>query len=868
MAFDEIEHPCSHTVALRSPAPLAWALLAAIGGIVADRLFFIQIEGTLFAGLLALFLNWLTFGFATRYPGVHRNQLRIMIGHLSVIFAIACLASAWHHSHWHLVDQRHVVRFAHDRPTPCCLRGQITSGATHLQRQRLQIFSASDSPDSEILTVFEMRIESIRDGREWRSATGRCRVELFAMADLPPPGTCIEIFGQLSQPRQARNPGDFDLRSHLRSQGLLVILRADSQQSIRRLNVSQRQLATRWRHWIRRRFQTALDRGLSREDAALASAMLLGQRSRVSPTIRSQFAQTGTGHLLSISGLHLAILAAPWFLLGRSGLLPMRVALLVAILFAWSFCWLIEFRTPVTRAAILISMFCSAKLLGRPALHWNTIALAGLTVLAVNPSELFATGAQLSFVAVITIAHSQKRCLRQVEPLTELRLSARAWHRRLFHRALTNIGWSLRLSGVVWLVTTPLVACEFHLLTPIAVLVNPLTMVAVTVALYSAVLLIMAEMCCLPIGAIVGIPAELGFDCLRLILRHGSMMPGAWMWTAGPSEWWQLGFYFGLLCHFGGWMQWLARRWRCCLLGIWCACGLLPDYQQVLLRCGRYSSIEATTTVLDVGHGAAIVSQLPNGQVFLYDAGSMGGDVLASERISHFLWAHRISHIDAIFVSHADVDHYNGLQGLVDRFTVGVVYVEPSIMNRRIYPWESTRKRLRRESIPLRGITAGSSWRCGVQHNGPSSEYALEILHPKQELSVESDNERSLILKLSYGSQRVLLTGDIEGLSLENWLNNPSRRSEMLMAPHHGSGLIPIHALLREIRPDAVVISGGWNTRSESILRRYGADGAICYHTALHGAITLKLKTDSLSIDGFLSPRDDGKQLNLSQSRR
>ena len=848
-----------------TPAPLVWASLASITGIVLDRACAVPLAASLMTSLVALGTFVIIQRRARRPPRAGRPSP--VSGHLSILIAIAALASSWHHVRWYQVGSQDLIRFAPERSSPCCLRGQVASGATYRQRSRLH------APDEiEVVTSFKSKVDAIRDGHRWRSVTGTCRIEVQSRAELPPTGTSVEVLGELSRPRQARNPGDFDPREDLRGAGIHAVLRANSPASLQRRAAAERSfilIAAGWRQSVRARIKLALDRQLEPQDAALASAMLLGNRQDIDEDQRAQFAHTGTSHLLSISGLHLGILAVPWFLLGRTGLLPMRYALLAAIVFSWSFCWLIEFRTPVTRAAILITIFCAAKLLGRPAFHWNTIALATLVVLLANPSELFATGAQLSFLAVITMAHVQRRSSRAVDPVVLLRRSAQPWVLRWLRQRCLDGWWSIRLSGLVWLTTAPLVAQQFHLLTPIAVLANPLTMLAISMALYSTSLAAFIDIIGLPFGMAFAGPAHVGFAWLRVVLEQGSQFPGAWHWTMGPASWWSLIFYIGLLGHFAGWTACLPKRWRFLLLAGWCIVGLVPDYENALRRSGYRIGAPTQVTFLDVGHGTAVLAELPNGQMFLYDAGSMGSDEMAAERISRFLWYRRIPHLDAVFITHADVDHYNGLKHLLDRFSIGVVYVEPSMVTRRIYPWESTRQRIHATGVPLEAISAGSTWHATTWHaktwhaspwntwwspRQSAFDTAVSIMHPTPTLQTDRDNERSLVLDIRHEGQHVLLTGDLEGAALANWMKSQSNGPQVLMAPHHGSGLIPIRELMNRLRPDVVVISGGWPPRSSDVQARYSATGATTYHTATWGAITVRLHDGKTDLSGWLSP--------------
>ena len=87
-----------------------------------------------------------------------------------------------------------------------------------------------------------------------------------------------------------------------------------------------------------------------------------------------------------------------------------------------------------------------------------------------------------------------------------------------------------------------------------------------------------------------------------------------------------------------------------------------------------------TTTFIDVGHGTAVLMELPNGKIMMYDCGSTISSRFATRSVSDVLWHKGISHIDTIVVSHADIDHFNGIPELSDRFSIGTVLLSPTMV--------------------------------------------------------------------------------------------------------------------------------------------------------------------------------------------
>ena len=132
---------------------------------------------------------------------------------------------------------------------------------------------------------------------------------------------------------------------------------------------------------LRQRLNELTWKYVDEDEAAFASAILLGNREQLSAQRRELFLETGTVHLLAISGLHVGILAGSFFLFFRVGLVNRQYCLWATIVFVIFYAWLVEFRPPVSRAAILIVLYCIGRLLGENSFSYNLLAIAGLIVL-------------------------------------------------------------------------------------------------------------------------------------------------------------------------------------------------------------------------------------------------------------------------------------------------------------------------------------------------------------------------------------------------------------------------------------------------------------------------------------------------------
>jgi competence protein ComEC len=295
-------------------------------------------------------------------------------------------------------------------------------------------------------------------------------------------------------------------------------------------------------------------------------------------------------------------------------------------------------------------------------------------------------------------------------------------------------------------------------------------------------------------------------------------------WAVGDVPgWWVAVFYAGLLAALL--LPTVRARWRpLALAGTgWLVLGLvvmiwrpLPDGLRV--------------TFLAVGHGGCTVLETSDGRVVVYDAGALNGPDVTRRQIAPFLWYRRIRRIDEVILSHADLDHFNGLPGLLEFFPVGQVTLTPSYADKATPGVRETLAALRRAGISTRIVKAGDRLTAG--------DVTLDVLHPPAAGPDGNENTRSMVLLVRHAGHSLLLTGDLEGPGLEQVLSLPGRPVDVLMAPHHGSKAANPAGLIAWCRPRAVVACQGpppWPTQVPAI---YESGGATYLGTWPHGAVT------------------------------
>ena len=314
-----------------------------------------------------------------------------------VLAAFAAIGGGWHHYRWSDLAADDLARSVTETPQPAWVRGVVREA---LGLRKSEGFGSRTSETAKVTSRFVLDLTEISDGNRWHKASGRAIVIVTGDRAEIQAGQRVEAAGHLAGLAPPLNPGEFDYRAFLRAQGIRLRITVDDPESFwrddRGTDSPFSGLLGRIQRWSRAQLLDRFDPAI----APLAAALLLGQREGIEPEVNDAFARTGTTHLLAISGLQLQALAVALLLLFRVVGLRRRPAYLVTGLAMVGYALLVGLAPSVVRSTVMTVTFCLAAIahrLDRPA---NTLALAALGTLAVNPVFLFDVGCQLSFLAI------------------------------------------------------------------------------------------------------------------------------------------------------------------------------------------------------------------------------------------------------------------------------------------------------------------------------------------------------------------------------------------------------------------------------------------------------------------------------------
>ena len=789
-------------------------------------------SGVWIAALAAICLAWLS---SLMFGKPLWSTVALLIG-------VAVLGGIRHHFAWNVTAVDDIGRWAFATYQPIHLHGVITGDPV---RQQPSSDERALSWKQGASTLCELRCRRLQTRTGFQNVSGKVRLQIDGERQDLQVGDVVEAFGNLVELPTPRNPGEFDFGSYLRRQGISAQVYCEYPESLHVLRTEDGWTLPRLRNTVRRRIKEMLNRSVAPRVLPLAQALLLGDRSQITRDLRDAFIHSGTMHLLAISGLHVGILAGLVWLICRLGRVSMRgsAVLLLTVLIAYAL--LTETRPSVIRATVFLSLLILGWWNFRVPAMFNVLMLTLLLMLIWNPLTAFDSGAQLSFLAVGAILVFQtvwQRWGPVDDPVAraELQDNPRWWFiawQKVKRSLLIGYG----MTAAIYLVTVPWVMAWFHHFSLTGLLINALLMPLVIIVLWSGFVLLVCGCLIPPLAAPLGAIFSGSLGLFLTIVETAARPNGGHFYLAGPSAWWLAGFYVLLvLLAFAVSRNRSTPRlvvyglWTWVLTGMfWWAFPQKPGE----LRC----------TFLSVGHGCSVLVEFPGGRTLLYDAGSLASGRRAERVITGYLWHRGRSSLDSIVLSHADIDHFNAVPGLMRQVPIGTLCCSPLMVERTSRGVESLLDEAAAHDIPVQWIVQG-------QNLLLDDEVVVRVLHPPQDAALGTDNESSVVLLIEYAGRHVLLTGDVdrEGMELllEQRIDGPI---DVMQSPHHGSRTANPPELVNWADPRNVVISGSRPDLLESLAAIYTEKtGLFC--TQRDGAVTFHIApSGDLRADRFLS---------------
>ncbi|MBW1616979.1 MAG: DNA internalization-related competence protein ComEC/Rec2 [Deltaproteobacteria bacterium] len=655
-------------------------------------------------------------------------------------------------------------------------------------------------------------------------------------------GDLIELNAKIRSIRNFNNPGGFDYEKYMAFKKIYVssFVYKDKLKIIKKKAEETKYLINE----LRNNFSELIEKLPYKEEKQVLKALLIGKKDEIPEDIRKAFNNSGASHILAISGLHVGIAVFISFFIftkifslfknfTEKGIVK-KVSAFLTIIIAIMYGFFAGMSPSTQRAVIMTAVFLCSFIFEEEADTLNSLALSGIIILIIYPASLFSISFILSFTAVFAISYGLKK--------TGV-------------KGRNKILIFFLVSVFATIGTLPIILYNFNSLC----LIGPFTnFIVIPIIGFLTVPIGLASALIYPLSVklsffLLTASASVLSGAIEFI-KIVSSIPYVSVTTITPNIMEILSFYAIIISLFNIKKSNFARN-----TALFAALILCADSAYWIKE--RFLSQELRITVIDVGQGNSALIEFPKGECMLIDGGGFSdkSDFDVGEFITApFLRRKKIRTVKTIAATHPDSDHINGLTYIAENFFVKNLWSNNEAKDTKGY--KSLLNAVKNNNIKNIDFQKlhGSHAINGVK---------LDILYPmrnfaelKKKQSWRNTNNNSLVLKLEYGDFSFLFTGDIKKKAEKELVKIAGSRlkSQIMLAPHHGSKTSSSGILLNAASPALVVISAGFNNRygfpHTRVINNYKKIGCEILRTDINGAVEIKSFGKAFRYNTYVKP--------------
>lgn len=653
-------------------------------------------------------------------------------------------------------------------------------------------------------------------------------------------GETILLSGRISFFESAVNPGQFDAERYYANKDILFSVK---KAVIEKRSGDNRSLRQRLKVFADKQEET-LDYFLPDAYASILKAMLIGNKKELDEETKELYQDNGIAHILAISGLHISMLGMAVYRLLRRLPVPHWISLFGSEIFLLLYGGMVGFSTSAFRAIGMFTFFLCSKICKRSYDMLTAAAFTGMLQLLIHPGYLFDCGFQLSYAAILGMAILLPAFQELVK---EIKI---VWIQKAISLLLPSLS--------VTLFTAPVLIFHYHELSFFSILLNVVVIPFVSVLLLLAIFMLMTAHFLEPLSWLCTIPIKWILGFYEWSCRFLELFPVGQNNIAHPAPG-TIICYFSLLFTMTVLVKKKRNKYQFLFSLVAAVLILFPQKP------------EFTVWMLDVGQGDCSVIFTEEGKCFVIDCGSTSEHAVGEKRLIPFLKYHGVGKVDAVFVSHADADHMNGIKELLEcgaeeNIKISCVMLHEQALQTEQEEWNELVEAAHAAEVPIIQLGQGD----GVR----TSSMSLTCLYPLDGQQGLTGNASSMVLMLETEEVRGLFTGDMEmegeRILIETYVDRQSgnaavlretlsRKKEytFLKVGHHGSSGSTSSAFLQWTSPDLAFISCGRNNSyghpHQETLNRLEEAGCYVFMTSKNGAITMNFqKGKRMTVQGWI----------------
>jgi len=715
---------------------------------------------------------------------------------------------------------------------------------------------------------FDLSVQTVGTDGKVVPVSGKINVKV--LNDIPDisAGDMLFFKSGIRSIRNFNNPGGFDYKRHMAFKGISgTAYVAGDEIGIEKneANINVKGLIG----YARKKFALLIENSIPSGEAGVLKALVIGDQNSISPEIREDFNRTGTSHILSISGLHIGIVATVSFLFFNRLLSyynlflwnawTRKCAAILSLLPVIIYGLLAGMSPSTQRSVIMVSVFLMSFFIEREQDAVNTLAVAAMLILIIHPPSLFLISFQLSFLSVFFIIAGMNLTLYR----RDIKSSAdEGWRPGLQRKTAAFF----LVSFFATIGTFPVVMYYFNQVSLVGLAANCIAVPLIGFAVVSAGLL---SFFIYPVSSLLSVwlikASSIILGISLEFINYFAKLPFASIKTVTPSffeiAWYYLllGTLFVILKGKNGKIGKEKKRGVFELIK-----QRAPFIAIVLLIIAafadtwywldkRFLQDDLKVSVVDVGQGTSALLELPWGYNVLVDGGGFSDNSVfdVGERIvAPFLWRKKIKSVDTLVLSHPNSDHLNGLLYIAENFNVKEFWSNGEAADTLGY------KRLieiiKEKNIRMKEFKE-------IRRDRTINGIMFKILYPESDFKEKNEKWRkgdnnSLVIKAIFGSKSFLFTGDIKAKGEYDLVKKAGRflKSTVLVVPHHGSKSSSTGNFIDKVEPEIAIIPVGWKNRYKfphpEVLERYKSRRCRILRTDENGAVTMSTDGKSLTV--------------------